>query len=323
MLLTVIIPVFNTGVFLRYLLDELLFQVTEIKDLVEIIVVNDGSTDDSLEILREFELKISNFKIINQKNKGVSVARNNGIKKASGEYIYFLDSDDCITHNTIEYFIKTLRNFENKDLYCFGYFSKKNNKLLKKYKINKFSNKTILQNDFLKEFLSKYIPCHICSVVIRKSIIFDNNIFFNPNLKIGEDTEFLLKYFISISTIYCSNRYCFIYQIRDDSAMRGYKTYSLKQYNAFKISASLLNKGIYQNNELFKYSNFWINNNLILNLYYYMKSNVIDEKITNGFIKDLSILKKPIAKGKLIHLLAIQFAKLLPLKKIIKKVKSK
>ena len=85
---SIIIPVYNAEKYLKRCLDSVLSQT--LKD-IEIICVNDGSTDNSIQILKEYGSKI---KVINQENQGLSVARNTGLKEAKGEFVAFLDSDD-------------------------------------------------------------------------------------------------------------------------------------------------------------------------------------------------------------------------------------
>ena len=90
---SVIVPVYNVEKYLEQCLDSIVHQT--LKE-IEIIVVNDGSTDSSPEIIREYELKYPQVKVIHQKNKGLSGARNSGLKLARGEYIGYVDSDDWI-----------------------------------------------------------------------------------------------------------------------------------------------------------------------------------------------------------------------------------
>ena len=102
---SVIIPVYNVEKYLRECLDSVVNQT--IKD-IEIICVNDGSTDGSLDILNEYCSNDDRFVIINQENQGLSVARNNGLNSASGDYIAFIDSDDYLLNNDyLEKFLKT------------------------------------------------------------------------------------------------------------------------------------------------------------------------------------------------------------------------
>ena len=98
-LISVIIPVYNSAKCLPDCLNSVLGQT--LKDL-EIICINDGSTDNSLEILRKYARRDRRIKIINQKNMGVVSARNNGVAAAHGEYIYPLDSDDIIVPTALE-----------------------------------------------------------------------------------------------------------------------------------------------------------------------------------------------------------------------------
>ncbi|MTM73415.1 glycosyltransferase, partial [Turicibacter sanguinis] len=98
-MVSIIIPVYNVEKYLEECLDSAINQTYR---NIEIIVVNDGSTDGSLSILNEYASKYSNLKIINQENKGLSAARNSGLKQVKGKYVYFLDSDDFIDLTMIE-----------------------------------------------------------------------------------------------------------------------------------------------------------------------------------------------------------------------------
>lgn len=96
---SVIVPVYNTEKYLSKCLDSLVYQT--LKD-IEIIIVNDGSPDNSQKIIDDYVKKYKNIKAFEKKNGGLSDARNYGIKKASGEYIAFLDSDDYVTVDMYE-----------------------------------------------------------------------------------------------------------------------------------------------------------------------------------------------------------------------------
>ena len=100
--LSIIIPVYNSEKYLKKCLDSVINAVENTKYKVQIICVNDGSTDSSLEILKTYTKKISDFFIINQINGGISNARNNGIRASSGTYLGFIDNDDWVTSDYIE-----------------------------------------------------------------------------------------------------------------------------------------------------------------------------------------------------------------------------
>lgn len=98
---TIVIPVYNAEKYLRDCIESLLKQTIFQQDM-EIILINDGSTDNSAEIYNEYTKKYSNIIAIEQENQGVSVARNVGIKEAKGKYIMFLDSDDTLSPETVK-----------------------------------------------------------------------------------------------------------------------------------------------------------------------------------------------------------------------------
>ena len=104
-LVTVIVPVYNAAEFLCRSIDSVLNQIYE---NLEIILVDDGSTDNSLHICTEYEVKCSKIKAYHKKNEGVSSARNLGLSSARGDYIYFMDADDYLYPNTISSLVKQL-----------------------------------------------------------------------------------------------------------------------------------------------------------------------------------------------------------------------
>ena len=112
---SIVIPVYNVEKYLEQCIES---AVNQTLNNIEIIAVNDGSTDNSLSILKKYESKYDNFKIINQDNQGLSSARNTGLKACSGKYVYFLDSDDFIDINAMEYCYKEAEKY-NLDIVTF------------------------------------------------------------------------------------------------------------------------------------------------------------------------------------------------------------
>ncbi|HOZ54957.1 MAG TPA: glycosyltransferase [Clostridia bacterium] len=96
---SVIVPVYNVQDYIRKCMESL---VNQTLDDIELIIVNDGSTDGSIEIAKEYQEKNKKIKIVNKKNGGLSDARNYGVRYANGEYIAFLDSDDYVEYDTYE-----------------------------------------------------------------------------------------------------------------------------------------------------------------------------------------------------------------------------
>lgn len=134
---SVIIPVYNTAKYLPKCFDSVLSQSF---DDYEIIVVNDGSTDNSLKIIEKYEKRYKNIiKVVTIKNQGLSVARNTGVKNAKGEYLLFLDSDDYIEKNLLKK-LNSITN-ESVDLVRFQIKTVNNNyKPIEKYFEEEFKN---------------------------------------------------------------------------------------------------------------------------------------------------------------------------------------
>ena len=162
---SVIIPAYNVEKFLKKCVGSVLSQT--LKEL-EIICINDGSKDNSLEILKKFEKENDNIIVIDQENQGVSVARNNGIELANGEYIYFLDGDDYLDKRFFEYFYENAKK-NNSDLVILNSFWKLANRVTSKY----------------------HTALPTCSMFIRREVLIDYPFVRYPlNVHPGEDGIF-------------------------------------------------------------------------------------------------------------------------------------
>lgn len=115
--ISVIVPVYNSEKYLAECLDSLIYQTY--KNL-EIICVNDGSTDKSSEILQTYAQKDGRIKVYTEKNSGAAVARNFGLQKATGDYVSFVDSDDWVLLNLYDSFVQTLNKVKDIDIYMFN-----------------------------------------------------------------------------------------------------------------------------------------------------------------------------------------------------------
>ena len=104
--ISIIVPVYNSQKTIQRCCDSLLNQTYK---NIEIILVNDGSKDESLKIINSYECKYDNVIVLNQKNSGAGAARNNGLLKASGEYVTFVDSDDELSKDAIKNMVKCLK----------------------------------------------------------------------------------------------------------------------------------------------------------------------------------------------------------------------
>ena len=140
---TVIIPCYNVEHYVAECLDSMLNQNTSYN--VEIITIDDGSTDSTAEILRQYSTRMTNFRIISQCNKGFSGARNTGIREARGKYLIFIDSDDYVTSDYIDCLLKKAFS-KDADIVATGYYTFNNDHKIIKNILIKDENDTSLLN---------------------------------------------------------------------------------------------------------------------------------------------------------------------------------
>lgn len=192
--ISVIVPVYNAVLYLEKCLNSLLMQTY--KDL-EIICVNDGSTDNSLEILEKYRAEDSRINIINIENSGVGAARNQGLQVFTGEYVSFIDADDWVNLTLYETFVNS--TFENPvDIWVFnlGYNYVKNSKILVKNSVkledwdNWKSPETILTFDDCNNPF--YSGMSACNKIYRGDFLRNNNLKFAEGI-IFEDALFNLQ----------------------------------------------------------------------------------------------------------------------------------
>lgn len=187
--ISVIIPVYNTELYLKECLDSVINQT--LKE-IEIICINDGSTDNSSEILKEYQGKDNRVVVINQENKGLSEARNSGLKIAKGEYILFLDSDDFYYKNSSLEEVYNRIKSDKSDVLFFDISIKYGLKKEIRKKTNKLEEYKIY---FGKEILYKYIleeniNSSSCNKLFNKDLF--NLVNYTPNIYF-EDGELLLR----------------------------------------------------------------------------------------------------------------------------------
>lgn len=214
---SVIMPCYNLETTVRRTIRAVLDQTYK---NFELIIIDDGSTDKTKEIIKEFEHSDERIKTYSKKNGGVSSARNIGVSMSQGEYIYFLDGDDYITHDLLE---KANHVFKKKDIDMFAFGYKKTNEdldhVIKKYSFKKYDKKIFQGEHFQRMFFSRKITQCMCSFIVKKTIISDNYILFDENTKYAEDQEFQLKCNINSKQIYYDSDEYFYYIQRKGSAM--------------------------------------------------------------------------------------------------------
>lgn len=291
---SIIIPVYNVEKYLKECLQSAINQ--SLKE-IEIICINDGSTDSSLNILEEYEKKYNNIIIINQDNKGQSSARNRGLEVAKGEYIYFLDSDDIIDLNLCKecYKIAKVKDSDilvfDADIFCEEEFINENS--ITNYHIEKnlkdsYNRKAILTEKHIngQEFFNKCIKKNAYRSAVwlhffKASFINSNNLRFYEGI-IYEDELFTTKaYILSSITSYVPRKYfkrryrknSTITSKKTDKNINGYYTVAKELYKFYLDRAPKLNTDT--KNSLLEYISIM-----------YSNAYFISRKLKNKKLKD-------------------------------------
>ncbi|NUF26575.1 UDP-glucose:(glucosyl)LPS beta-1,3-glucosyltransferase [Gilliamella bombicola] len=207
-LISIIIPVYNSSEFILNTLHSLKAQSY---NHYEIILINDGSTDNSLEILEEYKRKNNHVILYNQKNKGVSAARNKGIELSSGEFVSFLDSDDMYSSYFLEKMLSKQIQKNADVVYC-GY-----------NRVSTSGKLTVMpclfkEGNILDLYFQQNGYFHFSGMLIRKSILLEKHIYFEVARTISEDLLFTVQ-LLNNCSFYCVKEHLFNYIQRSDSVM--------------------------------------------------------------------------------------------------------
>lgn len=216
--ISIIIPVYNVEHYLSRCIDSVLNQ--SYTDF-EILLINDGSTDNSGNICDEYSHKDCRIQVFHQENGGVSAARNKGIMNANGYWISFIDADDWIEKDSLG---KILNNGEINDIdftIAKMYIHKTNDTLKGQYNVKNYSSKQIF-NGIELTIKENYSRGSVCGVIYKRSFLIDNNIYFPHKLKNGEDTMFYTFCSIYASKIRFSETHFYNIFERTGSASRNW-----------------------------------------------------------------------------------------------------
>lgn len=216
-LFSIVVPVYNAIAFVGDTIHNLLLQEVN----KEILLINDGSTDDSLQLIKQYESKYDCIKVVDKKNGGVSSARNVGLNVAKGDYVIFVDSDDFIDDGLLERCEKILQR-KGTDAVIFSYkyvypgtFSKD---VCFHYKESGFYSLKEWLNEFYQLWCCHILHC-IGTKVYLKSVIDQYNIRFNESISYLEDISFALNYLSHITNIYYLDEPVYYYRIINNNSL--------------------------------------------------------------------------------------------------------
>lgn len=205
-LISVIIPVYNAEEYLSDCLSSMTKQGF-VKEQYEIIIVNDGSTDNSESIIKRYCAQFDYMRLINTENQGVSKARNIGIQNASGKYIAFVDADDAVCDNCYHPMIQIMEK-EALNGFCFACTNTLDD-------LSRFKGKY--------EIVDKYFTIPVWSMIYRRDILISNNILFDIRISMMED--YLFNYLftqLSGEGFGVTNEKCYYYRDNTDSICHTY-----------------------------------------------------------------------------------------------------
>ena len=258
-LFSIIVPVYNTAQYLNKCIDSLLKQTYQ---NFEILLIDDGSTDDSPSIIDDYSTRFENIISYHIQNSGVSSARNLGLQKAHGEYIVFVDSDDYVD----KMFLQTMVDSQA-DLYVQGWKNVRTDETI--IDTCQFIDLNCFSEPDLKELIiSGQLNC-ICAKRFSHNIITKNNLLFDVTLNYGEDTVFAVQYMKAAKTFESSSLCLYNYVQFNGSreTLSSVKDYLVKIHRA-KVSNQLIAQLIcddYQSQrKLYLQRMRWVYNNALV-----------------------------------------------------------
>ena len=278
---SVIVPIYNSEKYLTQCLDSIINQT--LKD-IEIICINDGSTDKSLSILKKYSSIDNRIKIISTENKGAGAARNLGLELATGKYIAFVDADDWIAEETYEILYSKL-NSSNLDLIIFqmiNYIESSGNLVETKlynhecFKNHRITEKSIFNHEDTKEYLFEIPVCPV-SKLYNKDFLDKHDIRF-PEGHLFEDNAFFYNAYFKTKKCGFISKHLYYRRRHDDSVTQ---KLDMKKLDIVKATNEILN--VFMNNntyETYKYS--VINHTFSMLLEWFSKSPL---KLKNDFYK--------------------------------------
>lgn len=270
-----IIPVYNAELYIKECIDSVINQRYDLSK-IEIILINDGSTDNSYDICREYSTKFNNIVLINQKNKGVSITRNNGLKIAKGKYILFLDSDDFVEGNLCSKIYKFFEKHYNEiDILTYPLINYENNKQKPHFRYKKYFPKSDSIYDIEENPELIQTTINVCiKNKFKDSILFDSKLAFSEDEKFITDIIMLKK-----KVGYCSSTKYF-YRKNNESCT---KTYSITP-DLFAAYTT------YYRDMFDKYPDVTYVKNLFLNT---LRWRISESKLLSENIKnDISVIKE-------------------------------
>lgn len=250
-LVSIIVPVYNSEKYIKKCIESIINQ--KYKN-IELIIIDDGSTDNSSSICRDYLKKDKRVKYYYKDNSGVSDSRNFGIEKCKGYFIMFVDSDDYIDND----YIYLMMNYAENNNFDFAISDNYIERNKRNKRVKTFNNKDMkvleITSPFaIDNYFTSYNMCTACKTLFNRNFIINNNIRFNSNINFGEDMLFSITSYIKAKKAIYINLagYHYVYNRKSASNNKNLKKsikYCEDNYLLYESIEKLLNEANYKYN---------------------------------------------------------------------------
>lgn len=279
-MVSIIVPVYNVA---RYVEKCILSATAQTHRNIEVIVINDGSTDNCGEILSALAKKDDRIILINQKNAGVSSARNAGLNIARGEYVIFVDGDDWLSEDCVEYMLKIVKKTKSEMAISINNFTTRDTQQITNDKINTWS-----ATEAVCRFLYPGIPIGSWNKIYKRSFLIKNDLRFQEDMFMGEGMRFITDVAQRASHVGVGRRKVYWYRLNNTQSATTIPSvkHGLAALDAIKsIRANLTVK----NNDILRaiHYHIWMNNFYILRILLASKIKNSHKELYRSSIKNL------------------------------------
>lgn len=292
--ISIIIPIYNAEQHLNKCIESV---VNQSYSNLEIILINDGSTDSSIDICEKWHKQDSRIKLIDKKNEGVSIARNKGLSISTGELIGFVDSDDYIEHNMYELMKRDMDNYGVDIVMCnsFSITSDGN----KKRGYNSYDSFKVETKELTKRFINfeKIFYSSVWSKLYKREII--DGIEFDNNIALGEDYFFNGLAYKKALAFYYESKPLYNYNIREESISRNrIDSHFFDKYSVAKMLADEYSQLNHLNDNDLYHITFSASYEILYELYEQHYSKDLRKKWRTVFKKESKKFKSSRIKSK-------------------------
>ncbi len=300
MKLSFVIPVYNAAQYLNKCVDSILNSKS--KD-IEVILIDDGSTDKSPEICDKYAKENDFVKVIHQTNAGVAAARNKGIKESYGDYIFFVDNDDWVDSLKIENLLKILDEKKVDLVINRSYLINEagdliRNDFIDKNKINNKSTEDVI-NYFIKNRVKLGAPWQY---VFKKEIVVKNNLYFKEDQNGVDDSYFSSVLFINCKSFYLNENIIYFWRqiVNSQGKTHDKKSYIIKMISSIKDMGDYIDKVDEEYKKSFLYFNIYKNIYSLLGQY---KDYSDEDKVSvhNWYLNNKKLIDKSVQYSGVFH----------------------